>query len=809
MGVKNFWKIIEGCKQPIDGEKLKRKRIAIDISIWLHEAKHVSEVRPHMISLYHRICKLLIWQIEPIFVFDGAAPRLKRKTLERRRRRENVLRQKNERNKRIKEVEKLFENFEEDDGDLEATSSQLSQSQHSSRTDESLRDDNDESDYFKENDLEVMANKNESDFSQSQLNSFVKYVRDKSEVERKKISFEHVVDGDEFVVETGIHMNDHQLQYFYMKKKEEESKTPVEDDHKIKEQLLSNENLIFENRTSNPRRMKRKIEDFQNYHQLSESEDEILEKLEVEENCQMKKMKKEEIKISNNKLIKKEIKFSNEKLKKEEIKSEQFTKSLSLTNCLISHEIADDQKEIIKENSNYLLNEKNIELYDKNKNKKKFIKIKEEIKCGNDMKLNANNLELTTIGKKQNRDNIENFSDSKKKINEKDNAMELKEENEISKKSKKNETEEIDSSIILIDEKINNNPIIIIDDENDEGNSLIIKNDEKKDDSIIIVDEDIEDKFQNDVDILLINNEMNLNEKTDFDQYLIDCRKEICQEFLTNPENPVMEVDPLKEEISNDISRKYFASLSNEKQFDQIVNDAKELLSLFGIPFICATSEAEAQCAFLEMEGYVDGIITDDSDVFLFGGRNIYRNFFHGNIFRKRKTTLKKNSSNDNGYYSMDNIEKELKLHREHFIFLAIILGCDYCDGIFNCGVVKAMKILKQHNFKGNQNSIENLKKFKNWVEENKGRNSLSKLELPDNFPNEAVHHLFISPSIYRNLRPESLKSVNIHQDLLQKFCKIHFRWNEETFSKNFFPITKILKNQKEQQKISSFFKTK
>lgn len=41
-----------------------------------------------------------------------------------------------------------------------------------------------------------------------------------------------------------------------------------------------------------------------------------------------------------------------------------------------------------------------------------------------------------------------------------------------------------------------------------------------------------------------------------------------------------------------------------------------------------APSEAEAQCAALEEVGLTKGSITDDNDIFLFGGKRVYRNFF-------------------------------------------------------------------------------------------------------------------------------------------------------------------------------------
>ncbi|KAJ2505535.1 DNA repair protein rad2, partial [Coemansia sp. RSA 2052] len=88
MGVKGLWALLEPAARPVRLEALASKRLAIDASIWLYQllkAMKDDEGNPledaHILGFYRRICKLLYYGIRPVFVFDGAAPELKRLTI--------------------------------------------------------------------------------------------------------------------------------------------------------------------------------------------------------------------------------------------------------------------------------------------------------------------------------------------------------------------------------------------------------------------------------------------------------------------------------------------------------------------------------------------------------------------------------------------------------------------------------------------------------------------------------------------------------------------------------------------------------
>src|SRR4051812_6861908 len=88
MGVHDLWRLLAPCGHRISIDTLSTQRLAIDISIWLiqfirgmRDEEGNIQHNAHLIGLFKRILRLLYHGIQPIFVFDGLAPRLKKQTI--------------------------------------------------------------------------------------------------------------------------------------------------------------------------------------------------------------------------------------------------------------------------------------------------------------------------------------------------------------------------------------------------------------------------------------------------------------------------------------------------------------------------------------------------------------------------------------------------------------------------------------------------------------------------------------------------------------------------------------------------------
>jgi flap endonuclease-1 len=128
------------------------------------------------------------------------------------------------------------------------------------------------------------------------------------------------------------------------------------------------------------------------------------------------------------------------------------------------------------------------------------------------------------------------------------------------------------------------------------------------------------------------------------------------------------------------------------------------LLKHMGISYIVAPEEADSQCAVLSrLKNYdIGGIISDDSDILVFGGVKLLKNF---NIKNK---TYSEYNINDiltlmvekaNNIRNILNMEKVNEISQADFIKYCILLGGDYIESIKYLKYDKIFELLVISNF--------------------------------------------------------------------------------------------------------------
>ncbi|KAK3150798.1 hypothetical protein QOZ80_3AG0237930 [Eleusine coracana subsp. coracana] len=280
-----------------------------------------------------------------------------------------------------------------------------------------------------------------------------------------------------------------------------------------------------------------------------------------------------------------------------------------------------------------------------------------------------------------------------------------------------------------------------------------------------------------------------------------------------------------------------------ESVSSEMFAECQELLQMFGLPYIIAPTEAEAQCAYMEMSNLVDGVVTDDSDVFLFGARHVYKNIFDD---RKYVET-----------YFMKDIESELGLTRQQLIRMALLLGSDYTEGVSGIGIVNAIEVV--HAFP----EEDGLQKFKEWIEspdpsilgkldtetgsrskkrkaggnasdgKEKGlepnsvqdsddkqptngneriketfmsrhRNVSKNWHIPSTFPSDSVISAYMSPQVDNSTEPFSWGRPDL--GLLRKLSWERFGWGKEKADELLLPVLREYNKHETQLRMEAFY---
>lgn len=244
------------------------------------------------------------------------------------------------------------------------------------------------------------------------------------------------------------------------------------------------------------------------------------------------------------------------------------------------------------------------------------------------------------------------------------------------------------------------------------------------------------------------------------------------------------------------------AKRDSDEVSENMIRDVQELLKRFGIPYMTAPMEAEAQCAELFRMGLVDGIVTDDSDCFLFGGSRIYKNMFNQKQYVE--------------CYIAEDIEHTLGLDNNKLIELALLLGSDYTEGIKGIGPVLAMEILAQ---------FGDLDNFKEWFEKHTqaqkiqdekpttlersllGRIRNGKLFLPASFPDSIVKDAYKHPEVDND--DSEFKWGIPSLDQIRTFLMYNVGWSQAKVDEVMIPLIRDMNRKRAegtQSTIGEFF---
>jgi 5'-3' exonuclease len=172
------------------------------------------------------------------------------------------------------------------------------------------------------------------------------------------------------------------------------------------------------------------------------------------------------------------------------------------------------------------------------------------------------------------------------------------------------------------------------------------------------------------------------------------------------------------------------------------IETSKELFDLFGVKYIHAPCEAESLLAMLCRNNYIDGCISEDTDILANGGHLFLRNF------NADKNTIEE--------YCLHGILDNLKMTQEQFVDMCILCGCDYTTKINGMGPITAHKLITKYG------SIEEVLKNNH------------KFSIPDNFDYIKARDLFknpISEDIFNTI-DKNMKMKEPKLEELKEFLK-------------------------------------
>ncbi|MDE1830907.1 MAG: flap endonuclease-1 [Thaumarchaeota archaeon] len=182
----------------------------------------------------------------------------------------------------------------------------------------------------------------------------------------------------------------------------------------------------------------------------------------------------------------------------------------------------------------------------------------------------------------------------------------------------------------------------------------------------------------------------------------IQRRKQVKKDATVKYEKAISE--------GNYVEAKKFAQQTSVLR-DDMVDESKKFLDLFGIPWIQAPSEGEATAAQMTISGQAYASASQDFDSLLFGAKKLVRNFTNSGKRKlpNRNTTIEIEPE----IIQLDKTLSSLDVTREQLVDIGILIGTDFNpDGFERIGPKTALKMIKDNG------ALENISQIQEKLEE-------------------------------------------------------------------------------------------
>jgi flap endonuclease-1 len=187
---------------------------------------------------------------------------------------------------------------------------------------------------------------------------------------------------------------------------------------------------------------------------------------------------------------------------------------------------------------------------------------------------------------------------------------------------------------------------------------------------------------------------------------------------------------------------KKYAQLTS-KLDSGMIEESKKLIDYMGIPIVQASSEGEAQSAYLVENEDAWACASQDYDTLLFGGERLIRNFAISRSKKVRDTTV----TLDIEYVSLKKFLNNLGISRDQLIEMGVLIGTDFFPGIKGIGQKTALDLIKKYD------TIENM--LKNQVKIG-GKDILIDLEVVNQ-----IKDIFLNPDVKKDYKIPRQKKIN------------------------------------------------